>query len=282
MKINSSDALVAYLDVLGYSEMVKSGKAANFTQAEIDSALFRWNDYLTKHKYNIGASVKDHISIQVLSDTFIIVLDQEAILRDEGADSPALRWQILMIILTLVSYLVQDCMRQIKCLFRGAIVRGKHYQEGYKNLEGSTFIFSEALCDAHRLERDIASVPRILVDKSILSTLGEKEIALLSRENRPDRELARDNDGIYYLNIYAPMAGHTALFSILGHVASIVADNLKRQSIPGIVRKYVWFANFHNRFIDNLLKSNAHPSSVPCLEEIKSKQKNVLIVIPAP
>lgn len=279
MKINSSESLIAYLDVLGYSELVKSGEPANFCYGAIDAALARWNQYLATHQYNVGGIVKRHVTLQVLSDTFVVALNQEAVLLEEGADNSALRWNILMIFLALISFLVQDCMRQIKFLFRGVIVIGKHYQQNYESLEGSTFIFSEALCSAHELAESIANVPRILVDKSTLSTLREKDIELLCKESRPDRELIRDNDGFYYLNIYTSIVGNTALASILREVASIVSVNLRKQSASGIVGKYIWFANYHNAFIRHVITSNAS-ASIPCFAEISDSQNEMLIEIP--
>ncbi len=279
-RINSSEALVAYLDILGYSELVKSGGYANICYGAIDAALYRWNEYLETHKYNVGKTVKRHVTLQVMSDTFVVALNQQAVLLEEGADNSALRWNILMIFLALISFLVQDCMRQIKRLFRGAIVRGKHYQQKYENLEGSTFIFSEALCDAHKLEHGIANTPRILVDKSVLSSLRKSDIELLCKENRPDRELIRDNDGFHYLNIYSSMVGNTDLASILREVASMVRLNLEMQYPPDIIGKYIWFANYHNAFVDYVVKSNAHPMSIPCFEEIKEKQSEMIIKIP--
>jgi len=270
-KVNSSDALVAYLDILGYSDLVKGDTYANICYGAIDSALHRWGQYLELHKYNVGEAVKRHVTLQIMSDTFVVTLDQQAILREEGADNSALRWNILMVFLPFISFLVQDCMRQIKRLFRGAIVKGKHYQQEYENLKGSTFIFSEALCEAHVLERDIANVPRILIDKSILGTLQKSEIDLLCKESRPDRELIRDSDGFHYLNIYTSMVNNTALTDILREVAAIVRSNLERQHIPAIIGKYIWFANYHNAFIQHVIKSNA-PASIPSFNEIKDKQ----------
>ena len=278
-KVNSSDALVAYLDILGYSDLVKSGEYANICYGAINSALDRWSQYRELHKYNTGAAVKQHVTLQIISDTFVVTLNQQAILLEEGADNSALRWNILMVFLSLVSFLIQDCMRQIKHLFRGAIVKGKYYQQGYENLKDGTFIFSEALCKAHSLEQGIANVPRILIDKSILSTLQKSEINLLCKKERPDRELIRDSDGFHYLNIYTSMVDDTALANILREVASIVQLHLEKQYPPDIIGKYIWFANYHNAFVHHVIKSNAL-ASIPCFNEIKNKQQEILIKIP--
>lgn len=214
-----------------------------------------------------------------MSDTFVVTLNQQAILLEEDADNSALRWNILMVFLSLISFLIQDCMRQIKRLFRGAIVKGKYYQQGYESLKDGTFIFSEALCKAHGLEQDIANAPRVLIDKSILSTLRKSEIDLLCKESRPDRELIRDSDGFHYLNIYTSMVSNTSLTDILRDVASIVRSNLEKQYPTAIIGKYIWYANYHNTFIRHVIKSNAS-ASIPCFDEIKGKEQEVLIKIP--
>lgn len=278
-KINSSDALVAYLDILGYSELVRNGGYANIYYGAIDAALYRWNQYLEKHKYNTGKAVKDRITLRVMSDSFIISLDQQAILAELDDDEGALRWNILMIFLILISYLIQDCMRQVKHLFRGAVVKGRHYQQKYDNLKSSDFIFSEALCNAHALEKNIAKTPRVLIDKSILSTLKQDEIDLLCARNRPDRELMRDNDGFYYLNVYASMVSNTALADILREVASTIRSHLEKQYSSDIIGKYIWYANYHDTFIHHVIASNA-PASIPSFNEIKNNQQEMLIGIP--
>ena len=146
-------------------------------------------------------------------------------------------------------------------------------------MKGSTFIFSEALCNAYELEQHVANMPRILVDDTILNSLGEKEIALLCKESNPDRELLRDDDGLYYLNIYTSMVNNDALAAILQGVASIIRSNIEKHYPINIRRKYIWFANYHNAFVNHVIKSNAR-ASIPCFEEIKGKQYEMLIEIP--
>ncbi|MFH1422959.1 MAG: hypothetical protein ABIH42_09650 [Planctomycetota bacterium] len=278
MKIDSPEALVAYLDILGYSELVKSEEHANIYYSAIESAISNWQHCLEKKKFNLGLIVKKHITVHILGDAFVVVLDQHAVLFEEG-DNSAVRSHILLIFLALVSFLVQDCMRQIKHLFRGAIVKGKYYQQKYENLEGSTFIFSEGLCGAHRLEKNIANMPRIIIDKSALGALEKSELGLLCREDWPGRELLRDRDGFHYLNIYTSMVDNTALADILREVVSIISLNLEKPFTPDIIGKYVWFANYHNAFIRHIIESNA-PASIPCFAEIKEKRNEMVIKIP--
>jgi len=271
VKINSSQALVAYLDILGYSDLVNR-EYANICYGVIDSSIFRWHNYLEKHKHNLGQVVRRHINLQVMSDSFVIIFNEEAALSEEGSESS--RQLFLMIFLTLISYLVQDCMRGLKHLFRGAIVRSQYYQQKFANLDNATFVFSKALCEAHKLEKNIASVPRILIDKSVLEGF---DFSLLCKESRPDRELLRDNDGLYHLNLYSSMFNDTALAPILREVAGIVKKAIENTKDIVILRKYVWFANYHNNLVRGIIDSEA---AIPSFEKIKNDQGAMLVKIP--
>jgi hypothetical protein len=274
-KINSSEALVAYLDILGYSNLIKNGGYANIYFAAIDSAIFRWNQFLQKHQYNLGDVVRRHVKLQVIGDAFIVVLDQEAIWNEEGDDNGSLKQLILMIFLMLISYLIQDCMRAVKLPFRGVVVKGQYYSHEFEHLPGNMFIFSKGLIDAYRLEKSIADVPRIVIDKSVLDGANT---SLLCKPGRPDRELLLDNDGLYYLNIYSSVFTDTALTPILQSVASIVkkniADNVTK---PEILRKYIWFANQHNNFVKETIQSNA---AIPSFDDLKKYEREAFIEVP--
>ena len=119
--INSSEALVAYLDMLGYSDLVRKKDGANIYYGAIDAAISRWRQFLDNHQYNIGDIVKRNISFKVVSDTFVIVLDHQKVLLEADGDSNAIRSIILMIFSVLVSFLVQDCMRATGLLLLGQI-----------------------------------------------------------------------------------------------------------------------------------------------------------------
>ena len=273
--INSSEALVAYLDMLGYSDLVRKEDGANIYYGAIDAAISRWRQFLDNHQYNIGDIVKRNISFKVVSDTFVIVLDHQKVLLEADGDSNAIRSIILMIFSVLVSFLVQDCMRATGLLFRGAIVKGQYYYRGFDNLEGSCFIFSRAFCEAAELEKNTASMPRIVFDKSVLE--GMDISILLFKKHRPDGALLRDKDGLYYLNIYASIFSHIALASILREVASILKKNIENVKTSKVLCKHIWFANYHNDLVHGIIESGA---AVPSFKEIKENQVSMLIEIP--
>lgn len=249
-KVNSTNALVAYLDILGYSQLIKSGEYANIVYSAIDSSISRWTSYANRKKYNIGASVREHLGLQIISDSFIVTLDFQKIISESGEDSKVLKNIVLMVFLDLISYLIQDCMREIKLPIRGAIVCGKYYSQEFQSLEKNSFIFSEALVEAYTLAEEMADVPRVLIDKSVLNCMVPTRISGI----RPDREILCDVDGLHYLNIYASIFTDAALIPILQGISAVINSNSEKdKNNPKILRKYHWFANFHNKIVNEII-----------------------------
>lgn len=279
IEMNSTNALVAYLDILGYSELIKSGEYANIAYGAIDSSIFRWKRNLEKHQFNLGSTIQENTSLQVISDTLIVALDQEAVFHQECGDvsaaSPALKGQSLLIFLNLISYLIQDCMRAVELPISGAVVKGKYYSKGFDNLEGNAFIFSEALVDAHRLTKNSGNLPRVLIDQSALEGVS---LTLLTEKDRPDREILQDETGLRYLNIYSSVFTDAALAPIIRGVASVANQQIKKhQNDPKILGKYIWFANHHNNLVKEIIESKA---TIPGLPDLINYQAEAFIQIP--
>ncbi len=273
-KINSTNALVAYLDILGYSQLIKSGEYANIVYAAIDSSIFRWAAYADKKKFNIGAIVRKHLELQIISDAFIVTLDFEKVISENGEGGSAFKNIVLMIFFDLISYLIQDCMREIKLPIRGAVACGKYYSQEFRSLEKNAFIFSEALVEAYTLAEEMADVPRVLIDKSVLNYMLPTRITGI----RPDREILYDVDGLPYLNIYASIFTNEALIPILQAIASVINSNSeKHQNNPKILRKYHWLANFHNKIANEIIVVYRKK---PIFESHTQKLEAVIIDIP--
>lgn len=274
-EVNSSDCLVAYLDMLGYRDRVMTTDAANFLFAPIDSALGRWHNYIEKEWGLVKSGVyKTCISIEVLSDAFVIVFDRQRLLN-EYTDIESFRSIILNVFLTLISYLLQDCIRGTGLLFRGSIVRGQYYQRQFENLENGNFIFSRGLIKAYEIAEKIADVPRIIVDSSAFE--GVDASALLIKKYNPYSALLRDNDGLYILNIYASIVTDRNLASAIFHnVADILNDKIKQHKENlHILRKYAWFGNYHNEIVNYLITEDGRQYI-----ELKEKKESLLITLP--
>lgn len=275
-EVNSSDCLVAYLDMLGYRDRVMTTDAANFLFAPIDSALGRWYNYIEKEWGLVKSGVyKTCVSVEVLSDAFVIVFDRQSLLGGDYDIEP-FRSIILNVFLILISYLVQDCVRGTGLLFRGAIVKGQYYQRQFENLDGGNFIFSRGLIKAYEIAENIADVPRIIVDSSVFEGVDVDTLSL--KKHKPDSALLRDDDGLYSLNIYASLATDYNLAPvILRNVVGILNDKIKqyRENLH-ILRKYVWFANYHNKIVNCLMAEDGWRYYI----ELKEKKESLLITLP--
>ncbi|MBF0522221.1 MAG: hypothetical protein HQL24_04095 [Candidatus Omnitrophica bacterium] len=275
-EVNSSDCLIAYLDMLGYRDRVMTTDEANFLFAPIDSALKRWRDYIEKSELGKSGVFRTCVSVEVLSDAFVIVFDRQRFLGGDEERDP-LRVIILNVFLTLISYLLQDCIRGTGLLFRGAVVRGQYYQRQFENLDGGNFIFSRGLIKAYEMAENIADVPRIIVDSSAFEGIDVDTLCL--KKHRPDSSLLRDEDGLYSLNIYASVATDYYLApTILRNVVDILNNKVREHKENlHVLRKYAWFANYHNKIVNCLMAEDGWQRYYM---ELKEKKESLLIVLP--
>jgi hypothetical protein len=91
---------------------------------------------------------------------------------------------------------VAEMALRIGVLIRGGYCHGQLYHE-------NNVVFGEAMVDAHRLERDVAIYPRVLVSDRILEML----------DGIPDSDrdfLLQDSDGCWHLNYFGAMLRHSS------------------------------------------------------------------------
>lgn len=135
-------AIVAFVDILGFSEMVKSdceNKNGNLKFFEI------LRDLNIKTKSIMGCSIKQ------FSDSIIFTL-------------PLSKTNYEKMIKILSDYQYELICQSIIC--RGAISYGKHYEE-------NEFMFSQALIEAYQLEITDAKYPRIVVSNNLMDYYSE-------------------------------------------------------------------------------------------------------------
>lgn len=265
-EINSSDCLVAYLDMLGYRDRVNSEKVAKELFIAIDSAFSSWGKYISESNLAKSGVFEQCVSVEILSDTFVVVFDRE---RFWGGDKePAIGTAtILNVFLVLISYLLQSCTNESKLLFRGAIARGQYYQNILNNLEGGKFIFSRGLIIAYEIAENLADVPRIIVDKSALEGVDVDKYSI--QRHRPTNTLLRDEDGLYVLNIYSSISENVDLITqVFTQTALLIKENLTRHKENlNVLRKYVWYANYHNKIAHFLISDDRLKSHLAVKEE---------------
>lgn len=164
MPLDIKQHYVAFLDVLGFSEMVRHDTE---------------ND---KHEY-LGRLFKCHqqapglfaghpdCSIVQFSDSVVIAKPYEA---------DSFQWFCECV----AKY--QRMLLDVEILCRGGVAINNHYSNG-------NFTFSAGLIDAYRLESRTARYPRVVVSKDVL------ELACPGIKT-PPRFLIKEDDGLYFVD----------------------------------------------------------------------------------
>ncbi len=144
-------AIVAFVDILGFSEMVKSDCENKNGNLKFFKVLRELND---KAKSIAECSIKQ------FSDSIVFT-------------SPLSPDNYKKMIGVLSDYQYELICQSIVC--RGAISYGKHYEE-------NEFMFSQALIEAYQLECTEAKYPRIIISNNLRDYYDEHQIEGIIRE----------------------------------------------------------------------------------------------------
>lgn len=154
-------SIVAFVDILGFSNMVRS-------DCENQNGAFRYFEIL--RQLNEDTRRIGECSITQFSDSVIFAL-------------PLSQDNYLKIIEILADYQKELLYHSIIC--RGAIAYGKHYKE-------NDFMFSQALIEAYQLESREAINPRIILSENLIEYF--KPYAQLPEH------IIRERDGFYFID----------------------------------------------------------------------------------
>lgn len=149
MKIELKTYIVAFIDLLGFSAMVKHDcESANGDQKYIESL---YSIYLKTKE--LKKSVEGLQLIQ-FSDSVVLAI-------------PYTTDNYLKIIKVISDYQYELLQSGILC--RGGISYGKHFST-------DDFLFSNGLIDAYRLESTLANTPRIVVSADLVELLNPLQL----------------------------------------------------------------------------------------------------------
>ena len=154
-------SIVAFVDVLGFSSMVKS---------DCESKNGKYYYFETLKSLNERTRKITDCNITQFSDSIIFSLS----LNKEN-------YQKLITI--LAEYQLQLLYNSILC--RGAIAYGKHYKE-------NDFMFSQALIEAYQLELNDAIYPRIVVSQNLFDYFKPDVKSL--------EHVLKENDGFWFVD----------------------------------------------------------------------------------
>ena len=198
--------LVAFIDILGFSEMVKS---------DIESPI-KTDKYLDR-LYRVHKRTEDikneglEVNIVQFSDSVVLSMPYKP--------------ENLKGFIEIISKYQFDLFCE-GILSRGGIALGKHfYKEG--------FMYSLGLIEAYKIESQISRFPRVVISWDLLN------LVYPSNDIPSEILLIKENDGYYFVD-YLIHHGDEAVDKYLSMILSQI-DKIENASIK---EKYIWLAEY--------------------------------------
>ena len=163
-----SERYVAYIDILGFSEIIKSSE----NNPRLYEALVKQLSEIQAREPIEGAEAVD-FQFQTFSDSIVISTE----LRGLGY------------LLNAIANLTLDLMQE-GLLIRGAIAKGKLYHK-------KGVMFGPAFIEAHRIEQTVAKYPRVVLSKQTYDDHKASTLQPLS--------IMLTEDGPPCVDIFAPL-----------------------------------------------------------------------------
>ncbi|MBN2181908.1 MAG: hypothetical protein JW715_08325 [Sedimentisphaerales bacterium] len=267
--INSKKTLLAYLDILGYKEIIENEPPGKFYKSivAVFDDLKQLFDGLVPHEISsdsdlekqCNAEIVKAIKFNIISDAIIVSLRYDDINRInqdfyEKIDND---FSGLVLFFYIVSTFVLRFVAQVGFLLRGGICLGEFYHDVFNHsLLTGDFVFSKTLVGAYLLEQE-AKHPRILVDKS-LSELWKTKVEEVSKQYLLTKALVvQDMDGEFYIDFYEIMRTNSVemkkvwLDDIVKKVATML---IEKSDNKNVWKKWYWFKEYHNQKITTFAK----------------------------
>lgn len=237
-------SVFAMLDILGYSEIVKTADRSGTSQERLRSlhrALIRGRDWLedkdASSSFIADLSKKDLFALKAFTDNVVVGWpvheDAEVELGHAFFKLGAFQFQ-----LTLDGYFI-----------RGAISIGDAYVDEYA-------VFGSALMEAHDGEAKLARDPRIILSPSAVAACKKHLTYYGNARQAPQvRDVLRDSDGQWFVNylecvLWAESEQGPFFEELEKHKQAVESKLREHQANPPIWSKYAWVASYHNYFCD--------------------------------
>jgi len=229
-------ALVAYLDILGFRELVQTETAGRISRTirVVRDAVKPTRDRRRVYE----------MTYQSFSDLTVISIP---ILT---AANLTIRPGVLL------SQIHRLAAAQVELLYEGIVLRGALTFGSIVRSYGQ--LFGPALIRAYDLERTKAKYPRIVIDDVIFREL-ERNPALATHSDERDQILSlleQDDDGYHFIDCLRAFRLNTDARSfrkiMRRHRETIKMKLHKFEDERGVLEKYTWLAEYHNRSVKKL------------------------------
>lgn len=233
MPVELKQHFVAFLDVLGFSEMVRSD--VNSDDQVFLSKLFRCHQ-------SASQIFRDdpNCSVTQFSDSIVVA-------KPYNAES--FGWFVTRV----AEY--QRLLLDEQLLCRGGIAVNKHFSNG-------SFTFSAGLIAAYKVESKSARYPRVVVSPEVLDLVLPDMVS-------PPPFLVEEDDGLLFVD-YIGATARRRPKKLLGSVNAVVSSLLDSEE-PSVREKGLWLASYSDaalgtslsppRFRGRSIRSRASQSS---------------------
>ncbi|MES2708084.1 MAG: hypothetical protein V4726_15940 [Verrucomicrobiota bacterium] len=219
--IEYSEKLIAFIDVIGFREMINNLEAGSPRASEIHEALERIKN--VERASQIPDSVANDCTVSVFSDSIVITTKLDRVAE--------LLW---------ICGLLHSDLLALGVSLRGGITCGKIYHS-------DGIAYGAGLIAAIDLEAGSAVFPRIVLSDEVRKLAGDKH-----RD-----EISRDSGGVWYMRplVFIPRVkgadGETASTKdgaefFFAQVSRHIKQNIRTAKKPNHVAKWIWLANCFN------------------------------------
>lgn len=200
--------VVACLDILGFSNLVE--------EDSVSSSPKHLDRIITSLRDAKKADWDEKLNVRAFSDSIIISAE---------LTSPAVQSLLHAVGRLQRTFLLKGI------LIRGGIAFGKHYSD-------VELIYSQALINAYKIERDIARFSRVLVDSNLLDWFWNDINTTKEIRSQVDELLLRDRDNYIFLN-------YLEKDDIENHL-NVLQSYSGKKVTPSVLEKIQWLASYHN------------------------------------
>ena len=238
---------VAFLDILGFKEMIKetyiNGEEFNRIK-KVLGKIANMKDLNYHDKYPQNEIGKD---VSVFSDSIIISYS-----ADMSIGAP-----LLHILIDLVHLCINLLSNNI--FVRGGITFGEI-------IHNENVCFGPAMIKAYEIEQKEAFYPRIVVDKAAVQKgLLLHGIADTSEiKEYIEQVINEGEDGLFFLDILFASEDEIGNFDeylcFLNEIKTYLVQHLSKKYPDNVKQKYIWFARYFNETIKKF--------SLPCINNL--------------
>lgn len=266
--INSQKTLVAYLDIMGYREIINNKSPDDFYDTIV--SVFKKYQLLMENLQPKKLKSRDEIGQQfivdliktmkfkILSDAIIMYCDLNDIerLNKKHYAEISRYYSGTALFFDMIAIFVLIFISNTGYLLRGGVCLGKFYTNTFDSLLDGELIFSEALVKGYELEKS-ANHPRILVDEPLYD-IWKSGVESLSLPKITEMQVKQDRDGEPYVDFYEVLRGYPeggkkeALAGIIKQIKIMLA---KKEDDRRVWEKWHWFKEYHNEKIKSFAES---------------------------